>query len=298
MNTKSRTKPVEDAVVQGEMVGPLPYLPTNVDIPQNDVLQQFDRLRAALAQTHSEIPGLLAAEGTIGHELGLAEARGDSSDGLKAQLDETVRQRQAAIRRRSACADGILAMEPALQAERAAAEARRQEHATQVASEFRARYDSAIATLQRLWAEADLLSRTLRTQISTPLPVKVCTSIVTGIASAEPIRGDAVAELDATTERLGKHLDALDSALARVGAIRQSKQLDQYHYDLSQVRGTPAEFPGTYRVTAAFDCLVDGLKFEVGTLIDSSLVGPGSLQRLVATRRFIHPAEFGSIRAA
>jgi hypothetical protein len=290
MNMKSRTKPVEDLQPPRNFGEVAPAA--------EDVLVEFDRLQSGLRRTHDEIPRLLMRQRELTQLLGEAEVRGDSADGLRAEFDQTVKEREAAVRRRGAAAQAILGLEPQLQSERQRIEAVREKHVTQIAREFQTRYNAAIEILQRLWAEADLLSRRLRTQISTPLPVKVSTSLVTGVATAEPLRGDATAELDAATERLGEHLDALDSALARVAAIKQARQLDQYHHDLSRVRGVAAEFPGTYRVTAAFDCLIDGLKFEAGTLIDSSLLGPGSLQRLVSTRRFIHPAEFETTRAA
>jgi hypothetical protein len=293
--TKTRTnKPGEDLQLpeNSREVTPAPAA--------GDVLVEFNRLKSALAQTHTEIPNLLAAERSIGHELGLAEARGDAADALREQLDETVRQRQAAVRRRNASIAALVEMEAALLRDRAAAEGERERIAAEVAREFGERWREACDRLAALRAEAQVLGSALRTTIATPAPYIAFVNPIREEPELRPVAGSepVTTALPAHLSILVARLDALDAALSRITAIKQARQLDQYHYDLSRVRGVAAEFPGTYRVTAAFDCLIDGLKFEAGTLIDSSLLGPGSLQRLVATRRFIHPAEFGSTRAA
>jgi hypothetical protein len=282
MNSKTRNnKPVEDA--------PAPAA--------GDVMVEFNRLQSGLVQTHDEIPKLLRRQRELTQLLGEAEVRGDSADGLRAELDHVAKEREAAVRRRGAALQAILTLEGRLQSERQRAEAERQSRASEVIAEFLRRYDRAVSDLQALWAEGDLLSRTLKSKIEMRLPVKIATSVVTGIPTAEPIRSDAVAELDDATARVSGRLDQLNEALARVAAIKQSQQLDQRHFDLSRIRNTPADFPGVYAVTAAFDCLVDGLRFEVGQLIDASLVGPGPLQRLLTTRRHLRPAEL-TARAA
>jgi hypothetical protein len=282
MNSRTRNnKPVEDA--------PAPAA--------EDVMAQFNRLKSALAQTHTEIPNLLAAERSIDYELGLSEARGDDADGLKSQLDETERQRQAAIRKRSACVDAILGMEAALQAERVAAEARRQAHAVEAVKAFTERYNAAVANLQALWEEGRLLGETLRTTVPMPLPVRITTHPVDGTARAQPIRADIAVTLDVATAKMAARSDALDGALAMIGAIRQSKEIDARHYRLSQERGTASELSGTFRVMLQFRCLLDGLDFMPGELVDHTLIGHGNLQRLTVGRRFVQPVEL-TARAA
>jgi hypothetical protein len=299
---KSRTKPVEDLVIQN--LSPIGLEPQNEAEP--DVLDQvqprgcieeFDRLRSALTQTHQEIPALLAAERDIAGRLGLVEARGDGGEGLKSQLDETVRQRQAAIRKRSACVDAIVAMEQQLQVERAAVEAERREHAVEAVAQFQARYNAAVANLQALWEEGRLLGETLRTTVPMPLPVRLVTHPVDGSTRAQPIRADIAVTVDAGTAKLGERANALDGALAMIGAIKQSKEIDARHFRLSQERSTAGELSGVFKVMLPFRCLVDGCDFAVGDLVDHTLIGHGNLQRLTVGRRFVQPVELAA-RAA
>ena len=106
-----------------------------------------------------------------------------------------------------------------------------------------------------------------------------------------PVRADVAVVMDAEAAALGAQIDQVDSALALIYALRQSRELDQRHYHLARNRGVPTEFPGTYRTLLPFSSS-DGLPFEVGTLIDASLVGPGMLHRLQIGRRHIMPVEF------
>jgi hypothetical protein len=267
-----------------------------------DALAEFTTLRDTLTRTHTEIPALLSRERSLVHELGLAEARGDSTVAdLRAQLDETVRQRQGAARRRAASTDALLAMESALQTERTIAEAERQKIVAEVAREFGARWRQACDALSTLRAEAATLGSALRTSISTPAPFTAFTHPVTGDPALRPVAASGpppVATLPAHLAALVARLDSLDAALARVAAIRQSKVLDARFYDLGKVRQQPVEFNGVFVCTAAFDSLTDGLTFEVGTLIDASLVGPGSMHRLTLGRRYIRPAGLETATAA
>jgi hypothetical protein len=153
--------------------------------------------------------------------------------------------------------------------------------------------------LEKLWAEGDSLGRTLRCKVFMPMPAKVVVSVVTGAATAEPLRsGDVTAELDGKSAALGSRLDQLDGALARVAAIKQAKEIDLRHHLLSQSRGVAAEFTSVYRCLAPFDCLVDGLKFAAGDLVDHTVVGHGSLYRLMTGRRFVMPMELDTTAAA
>lgn len=70
-------------------------------------------MRAALVETHSTIPRLLSQERSITHELSLAEARGESTDALRKQLEDVIQQRQSAVRRRAACIETLAELEGA-----------------------------------------------------------------------------------------------------------------------------------------------------------------------------------------
>jgi hypothetical protein len=267
-----------------------------------DVLREFDRLYVVLSETHGTIPTLLARERDLNRVLGLSEARGNSdADGLRQQLDDTVRERQAAIRRRVASVDALLEMEPALRSDRGIVETERRQVAAEVAQDFGKRWQQACDALAVLRAEAGVLSAALRTTIACPAPYIPFVHAIREQPELRPVAGPEqppTAALPAHLSILVRRLDALDSAMARVSAIQQSKQLDSRHYDLSKIRGTPAEFPGVFLVTGEFDSLVDGMKFAPGTLVDATLIGPGQLARLTVARRYLRPADLHTGAAA
>jgi hypothetical protein len=271
------------------------------DTAAGDVLAQFTMLRDALGATHSEIPALLARERTISHDLGLSEARGDAgADDLRRQLVDIVHQRQAAVRRRASSVDALLEMEPALETERGIAEQERQRIAGEIVREFSARWREACDRLAALRAEAEVLARALRCTIQTPAPYQAYMHPVRETPELRPLAASGPPPTVALPGHLSiliNRLDALDSALSRVQAIKQSKQLDARHYDLAKVRGTPAEFSGVFEVTGEFDSLVDGMKFAVGTLVDSTLIGAGQLARLTLARRYLRPADLAATAA-
>jgi hypothetical protein len=262
-----------------------------------DALSEFDRLREALAMTHTEIPALLATELLLGRELGLAEARADSDvvGGLRAQLSEAQTQRASAVRRRAATVDGIVALEAPLRAARIAVEAERQAYAVEAVRAFEARYSAAVVALQTLWAEGEALGRALKVQVDMPLPVRIVTSRIDGSVKALPLRSDLVTPVDSESAKLAAKIDSLDGALVRIGAITQAKELDLRHHRLASDRGTKTEYTGTYRVLLPFGCQTDGLEFTIGQLVDGSLLGPGTMYRLMAGKKYIVPAELAAV---
>jgi hypothetical protein len=263
-----------------------------------DVLREYATLRDALAQTHVEIPKLLARERDLNHELGLSEARGDAgADDLRRQLVDIVHQRQAAVRRRAASIQGVLDLEASLQADRAAAEAERQRIAGGIIAEFSGRWKQACDALSTLRSEAEALARALRVSIATPAPYVPYTHI-DGSLRVRLLTGSEVpVSLPANLSRIVERLDGLDAALVRVTSIQQSKQLDERHYQIALRRNQPTEFHDTYLVTAAFDCLSDGLPFQTGDLVDGSLLGGGQLGRLLTAQRYLRPANLAATAA-
>ena len=270
------------------------------DTAAGDVLAQFTVLRDALALTHTEIPKLLARERDLNHELGLSEATGDSNVAeLRAQLDDVVRQRAAAVRRRAASVQGVLDLEPLLQTDRAAAEAERQRIAGGIIAEFSGRWRQACDALSALRSEAEALARALRVTIATPPPYEAFQHAVDGSLRVRLLTGSEVpVVLPPHLVKIVERLDGLDAALTRCAAIQQAKQLDERHYQLALRRGQPTEFHDTYKCTGAFDCLTDGLPFEVGSLVDASLLGGGQLGRLLTAQRYLRPANLSSATAA
>ena len=276
MNTKSRVsdRPTEEAA---------------------DSLVNFDQLHKVLTETHVTIPQLLNEERAVTRDLGLAESRADSGaiGDLRGRLDDVARQRQATVRKRVASVEGLLQLESALRADRAAVESERERIAGEVARAFGERWQRACQTLSDLRAEALVLGRALRMTVATPAPYVPFMHPIRERPELRPVAGPEPppVALPAHLTTLVRRLDGLDEALARIGAVKQAKLLDSRHYDLCRVRGTPPEYPGVYLVTGAFDSLIDGMKFDVGELIDSSVVGPGTLARLAVARRYVRPAD-------
>ena len=245
--------------------------------PETGVLREFARLHTILVETHSTIPNLLASERTISHQLGVAEGRGESGDSLK-QLEEVAQQRQAAIWRRMASIAAITELEASLQGERARVSEELRAYAGEALAAFARRYDAAIESLQSLWSEAQVLSRTLRCAVPTPRPA-------TFEHSAPQIPA-----VDAEAARLGAMLDRLDAALGLCNAIRQNGELEARHHRLSMERGLGREYSGIYKVLVPFHSQVDGCEFQAGELIDLSLIGgSGMAHRLMAGKKYIMP---------
>ena len=279
------------------MSKPRPQIPIS-ELPADDALARFDQLRSTLTRTHDEIPSLLAGALTLRRQLGLAEAEGKDVAALRESLAETEGGRESAARKRAACIEAIMQLEPALQGERAALERSRQQYATHAVAQFQERYRDAVANLQACWETGRLLAATLRCEIPMPLPVRLTTSPVDGTSRALPMRSiDAAPVVDAEAAKLGAKLDEIDSALSLVGAIKQSRELDARDHRLALLRGTGATPSGAYRVLQPFRNQLDGCEFAAGQIVDSSLIGGAMLRRLMTGKRFIQPLGLESAAA-
>jgi hypothetical protein len=253
MNSKTRTNTVEDAPAADA-----------------DVLAQFEQFHRVLRETHQTIPDALRQEQALAIELGRAEITGGDVRPLRERLDAVVGGRAIAIRRRSAAAAAIVELEGALRAEREVVEQQRQAHAVEAVCAFQTRYNAAVAVLQGLWNEGEAVAKTLRAPVPMPLPVKV------------PLpSGDASPTVDAEAARLGGRLDAVDAALGRIAGIKQSHDLDTRHFQMATIRRTPTQYFGSFLVVRECSSLTDGLAFAPGQLVDRSLLGDGTLARLV-----------------
>ena len=159
-------------------------------------------------------------------------------------------------------------MEAPLRAERASLEERRRAYAVEAVQAFEQRYDACVAQLQQLWAEGKILAETLRTEVPMPLPTKVTTSPIDGIARSVPVLtgGPVTVTVDVEAAKLAAQLDRLDGAISLCNAIRQDREFTSRHHHLSLQRGgAPTEQVGSvYRVIAPFPCLTDGLPFAAG----------------------------------
>ncbi len=130
-----------------------------------------------------------------------------------------------------------------------------------------------------------------------PLPTKVTTSPIDGIARSVPVLtgGPVTVTVDVEAAKLAAQLDRLDGAISLCNAIRQDREFTSRHHHLSLQRGgAPTEQVGSvYRVIAPFPCLTDGLPFAAGTLVNSSSIGSGMAHRLMVGKRFIEPVGWG-----
>ena len=280
------------------MSKPTPKIPIAALPAEADALTRFDQLHSTLSATHEEIPQLLAGAMTLRRQLGLAEAEGRDASALRESLAEAEGGRESAARKRAACIDAIMQLEPALQSERAGVEKRRQAYATHALAQFRERYDGLVSELQGLWETGRALGIALRCEVPMPLPVKLMTSPVDGVARAMPVRSGDAPPLDEEAQQLGEALDRVDGALSLCNAIRQSAVLEDRHSRLATSRSMGAgEYGGLYKVLAPFQCQVDGLEFLPGQLLDGSLISAGMAHRLMAGRRYIAPLNLESAAA-
>lgn len=259
--------------------------PMDAPAAQAGALGEFSRLRTILAETHREIPSLLTQERAVDHDLGESD-----TEELRTMLTGVTQQRQAAVRRRSAAIAAIAALEEQLQVERLRADAALRAYAGEAVASFARRYEAAVASLQALWSEADMLSQALRCPVPVPLPVRVATSPIDGSSRAVAVRsGEAGAALDTQAARLGAMLDEVDQALALIGSIRQAQQQAEHHRQLCLSRRTSSDMPGVYTVVKPVAYL--GEAFARGALIDQSLIPASTLHKYLIGHYIVQAAD-------
>jgi hypothetical protein len=79
-------------------------------------------------------------------------------------------------------------------------------------------------------------------------------------------------------ERITQRLDQIDSAAALVASVAQAQEWNSRYVSLQRARANAMpSMGGVFTVTRAFDYL--GAHFEVGMLVDQSLLGLGRLHR-------------------
>ncbi len=255
------------------------------------VMAEFSRLRATLSETHRQIPQLLQRQRDLERELGASE-----SVELKAQLADTLAERQAAVRKRASAIAAVMELESALLAERGAVEQQRQAYAVRGGQRIRPAMAAGLQRFGRvarrgLWEEGRVLGETLKVQVPSALPTKAVLPLDGSVKAVRPLASEPVtaAVLPAHLSELGQQLDRLDAALNMCNSIRADAELETRHHRLATDRGTAAEFTGVFKVLAPFACMTDGLMFLPGDLIDSSLIGSGMLRRLQIGKRHIQP---------
>jgi hypothetical protein len=254
-------------------------------------LEEFERFRNALRETHEQIPNLLKRELDLARELGQSEARGGNSTALLKKIEETRVMRECALLRRKAAASAICGYDGQLRAERVLIERMRRDRVSIVVEDFRRRYNAAVEALQALWCEGDKLREMLQADIPMPIPARVQSNF-NGGSTVVAVRGMAKASMDVETMRLTDLLTRIDADLTLISGIRQARDVDARYYQLAVRRREPTEPHGMFRVLERCFCSLDGQWFERDTVIDASLVGGGNLMRLIQSVRLVRPVEF------
>jgi hypothetical protein len=263
----------------------------------NEGLQGFDTCRAALAETHVEIPRLLEAELELSRQLGRAQVRGGDTRGLQEQIQQARLAYEVACLRRRAAADAVSGFETQLRAERIFVERTRQERAAIVVEDFKRRYIAAVEVLQRLWAEGDELHQALNADVPMAIPARVRYTH-DGLSQLLPVKGNVEAVMDAELTRLSEMLAKIDRDLTVSAGVKSARAIDERSYCLDRVRGEPTRRYDVYRVVKRVFCQLDSMWFESGQLIDVPLVGAGNLKRMESSLRPIDFETAGSASTA
>jgi hypothetical protein len=245
------------------------------------VLRQATGLADVLRETAGVISESLAAERRLASALGAAEiaAEKDTAVQLARQLAATRERREGAVRRRRAASEGLVAMEGALQESRRGVDATRSTLAGGMVAELQARWARAVDELAAVYAEVQEVARVTYTRIDLPAPYRVTTNLVSGVPGLQFTAGAAnpPAGLPPALTALSELITKLDVAAATAGGIRQAGEADVRHYRLAVERRVNGSTASVYTVVKPVSFL--GATFERGTLVDSSVINPGTLAR-------------------
>jgi hypothetical protein len=257
----------------------------NAPTPAADpVMTQFHRYQSALTDTGSSIPQLLQQQRDVRAEAGKAEVEGGDLQPLRERLDTINNALASAGRQRAAATDGLLSMAGDLRAARAAAAAELAGIAQTALADFNVKWNRCCADLGWLIAESAALGKALRVAVPVPAPYLPVlspdgTRMLVNYAGHLPIDSTTLPpEVAAITSTL----DGLDAALALLGGLGQSRELDQRHHALCHQRRAPARMDGVFEVVRDFSYL--GTEFRRGMLIDRSVLPDGVLHRCQVAR--------------
>jgi hypothetical protein len=262
------------------------------------LLAETDRLHDVVSQTHTDIPALLARRADAQAALSALEiGRSGDPASIKAareKLASIETERVRTVRQRQGALNFLLNQEPQLVAARAAVDTARAAFTTRLVAEFRSRYDATISALQNLWLEGAALQATLRAPVPMPDPLRLeggrdlgCHPWPGEISPVKLVRvmcaNTEPPEVDKQAAGIGAVLDRLDAAVLFCESIARQRRFEQ---QLGTRETTRAFDPqAIYLVVEGFMCHNDSLRFEQGALVDGSLIGPVSLQRLVAGKK-------------
>jgi hypothetical protein len=247
-------------------------LPTDLEQALDNgerVLTERDQTFSILARTHTRIPELLAERMRAQSDLGEAEIEGRDVTGARKRLDAVNVELAGQLRARMASTQSLIAQGQALGDARALLNAEREQYAASVINDFHARYSAALSALQELQREGDAIAAALGTAVDMPMP-------------SRDHSGTPVA-VDASVQRIGEIMNRLDAACGFAEAMRNLQQREG-RLERSTV-AMPNVSPDTlFTVIRSFNCPISGQEFAPGSLIDSTLIAPGMLQRLYRSR--------------
>jgi hypothetical protein len=261
------------------------------------VLRDHDRVRTVLERTHTAIPEALARRMNLQAELAKAELNGGDTKVLREHRLVTESERLSLVSQRQGAVQALLDGETGLTERRGVLVAEKDQYARKATEAFRVKYDAVIRAFQEVSAEGDALASALRFPVEMPLPVKVSggqreTVSGIGIPECDPIKVERVpgtdlqpVTIDPVAQRVGSALDKLDGALNFACGIRSALRMQSQLAMRTTSRGFDPSPSATYRVMTPFVSHFDGLTFEPGVLVDISLLGMVTLQRLVSTKK-------------
>lgn len=257
-----------------------------------ELLVERGNALAVLSKSHSEIPRLLDARLQLQGELGEVETRGEDSTSRRKRLSEIETALNTQRRMRSACIEQLVRQESDLDVSRARVESTRAGYGQQAIAELRRRYDAKVEGLQALWSEGDALAAALGVPVDLPLPVRVTGGPQPSMhpwpaeplpVKVERVLGDAaLVTIDGNAARIGRVVDGLNKALAHCGGIRSTLLREGRLGTLTTGRAFDPQ--GIFRVAKPFVNHLDSMQHQPGELVDSSLLGVVTLQRLAATK--------------
>jgi multidrug efflux pump subunit AcrA (membrane-fusion protein) len=174
-----------------------------------------------LTDTHSTIPALLVARVEAASNVGAAEVFGDRDrSAARSHFDEVEAELTAAGQQRRGAVAALIAQEQELSSALARLEEAKTSYASGILADFNRRYQHALEAFLQVWAEGDMLSRSLRTPVSMQPPIQVSNLGREGFRvekSTEVVRAlpesPIGAKIDPVAEKIGRQLDELTAAI-------------------------------------------------------------------------------------
>jgi hypothetical protein len=257
------------------------------------VLKRADTFAAALRETGVRIPESLAAQRDLSRKLGSLEITGSDAAELRNRLAEVIAEREAAVRRRRAAAEGLLELKDAVDKARDGVTQSQPEFANSVIRDFNQRWTDACRALDVLRGEAAALSCALRVPVDCPAPYVATWSVSSARPQVVPVALAQQVEPTALPPALlmvGGVLDRLAAAAGLIAALVQAADLNSRHLALSRVRaGQQAEMTGTYEVVKAFHIFESN--YAPGQLVDRSVMGGDGMVYRYWIARSLQPLE-------